>query len=188
LLKKTTSNLKESSYYRVDTDSLQKSTSSWVWWLTPVIPAALEAKIRKIEVQGHPGKIVQETPPTISKLTRVTWTGDVAQVVECLLCKCSNPSPRGKKKKSAYINRWPPMTSRGKSVPGALPVGTETLFFSQFTILPPEPLPHLLHYHLCREPLLFPNTLCSNSGVKAGVCVFVCAQFSNETVRVQGGS
>jgi hypothetical protein len=34
-------------------------------------------------VQGQPRQIVHETP--ISKIIRVKWTGDVAQVVECLL-------------------------------------------------------------------------------------------------------
>jgi hypothetical protein len=44
----------------------------------------------------------------ISKITRTKWTGDVAQVVVCLLCNCevlsSNPSLT-KKKKSHQTNR-----------------------------------------------------------------------------------
>jgi hypothetical protein len=40
---------------------------------------------------------------SISKITREEWTGGVAQVVECLLCKCkvlnSNPSPTKKKER-----------------------------------------------------------------------------------------
>jgi hypothetical protein len=32
------------------------------WWLTPVIPATWEADIRRIVVQGQPGKIVCKTP------------------------------------------------------------------------------------------------------------------------------
>jgi hypothetical protein len=46
-------------------------------WLTPIILATLEAKIRKIKVQGQSGQIVQETP--ISKITTTKWTGGVAQ-------------------------------------------------------------------------------------------------------------
>jgi hypothetical protein len=55
----------------------------------------------RIMVQGQHGQIVCETP--ISKITRAKWTGSVAQVIECLLCKCealsSNPSLTKKKKK-----------------------------------------------------------------------------------------
>jgi hypothetical protein len=32
------------------------------WWLTPVIPATWEDEIRKMEVQGQLGQIVQEIP------------------------------------------------------------------------------------------------------------------------------
>jgi hypothetical protein len=50
-------------------------------------------------VQGQPGKILFETPP----MSKIKWTGTVAQVVEQLLCKCealiSNPSSTKKKKK-----------------------------------------------------------------------------------------
>jgi hypothetical protein len=57
--------------------------------------ATWETEIRRITVQGHPRKIVCETP--ISKITRAKWTGDVAQAVELLLCNCktlsSNPTP-----------------------------------------------------------------------------------------------
>jgi hypothetical protein len=31
------------------------------WWLTPVIPATQEPKIRRITVRSHPGQIVLET-------------------------------------------------------------------------------------------------------------------------------
>jgi hypothetical protein len=34
-------------------------------------------------------QIVHETP--ISKITRAKWTGGVAQAVECLLCKHTQP-------------------------------------------------------------------------------------------------
>jgi hypothetical protein len=47
-----------------------------------------------------PKQIVHET--LISKITRAKWTGDVAQAVEHLLCKCEvlspNPSPIQKQK------------------------------------------------------------------------------------------
>jgi hypothetical protein len=47
-------------------------------------------------------QIVCKTP-SISKITRVEWTGVVAQAVEHLLCKCKalspNPSPNEKKKR-----------------------------------------------------------------------------------------
>jgi hypothetical protein len=32
------------------------------WWLRHVILATWEAEIRRIEVRGHPGKIVHEIP------------------------------------------------------------------------------------------------------------------------------
>jgi hypothetical protein len=45
-----------------------------------------------------PRQIAHETP--ISKITRAEWTGNMAQTVECLLCKIevlsSNPSPTKK--------------------------------------------------------------------------------------------
>jgi hypothetical protein len=59
--------------------SNKKQTRAWHRWLTPVILATWEAKIRTIEIQGQPRKIVQETP--ISKIARAKWTGDVAQMV-----------------------------------------------------------------------------------------------------------
>jgi hypothetical protein len=31
------------------------------WWLTPIILATQEAKVRKIAVQSQPGQIVRET-------------------------------------------------------------------------------------------------------------------------------
>jgi hypothetical protein len=50
----------------------------------------------RIVVQGQPGQIVHKTP-SISKIPRAKWTGSMAQVVECLLCKhealSSNSSP-----------------------------------------------------------------------------------------------
>jgi hypothetical protein len=52
----------------------------------------------RIRVPEQPREIVP-----IFKVARVKWTGRVAQVVECLLCKCkalsSNPTPTTKKKK-----------------------------------------------------------------------------------------
>jgi hypothetical protein len=62
-------------------------------WLTPVIPATWEAEIKRIVVQGQSRQIVQETPSP-------KWTGGMAQVVECQLCKwkalSSNPNPTKK--------------------------------------------------------------------------------------------
>jgi hypothetical protein len=51
----------------------------------PVILAAWEPEIGRITVEDQTGQIVVKTP--ISKITRAKWTGFVAQVVECLLCK-----------------------------------------------------------------------------------------------------
>jgi hypothetical protein len=53
--------------------------------LMTVILATWEAEIRRIVVQGQPRQIVQETPHL--QITTTKWTGSVAQVVECLLCK-----------------------------------------------------------------------------------------------------
>jgi hypothetical protein len=62
----------------------------------PIFLATWEAEIGRIVFGGQ-----HETP--ISKITRAKWTGDVAQTVECLLCKCkalcSKPSPTKKKKR-----------------------------------------------------------------------------------------
>jgi hypothetical protein len=58
----------------------------------PVILAVWEAEIWQSAVRGP-----------ISKITRAKWTGDVAQVVKCLLCKYeainSNPGTTKKKKR-----------------------------------------------------------------------------------------
>jgi hypothetical protein len=52
----------------------------------PVLLATWEAEIRK----------TNSLQDSISKITRAKWTGDVAQAVQCLLCKpealSSNPS------------------------------------------------------------------------------------------------
>jgi hypothetical protein len=76
----------------------------------PVILSTWKAEIKRIAVQGHPGK--QFVRP-ISKITREKWTGGVIQVVKCLLCKCevlsSNPSPTKMKKKrktEISISAW----------------------------------------------------------------------------------
>jgi hypothetical protein len=64
-------------------------------------PSTWEAEIKRAVVQDQPGQKVNETP--ISEITRAKWTGGVAQVVECMLCKhralSTNPSPTKKKKK-----------------------------------------------------------------------------------------
>jgi hypothetical protein len=65
------------------------------WWVTPIILATWEADIGRIVVGGQPEQILQETSTV--KITRAKWTGGMAPVVECLLCKhemlSSNPSP-----------------------------------------------------------------------------------------------
>jgi hypothetical protein len=62
-----------------------------------------EAEIGRMEVQGQPRQIVG-----ISEITRAKWTGDVAQALESLFCKCealsSNPSSTKKKKKKKKNN------------------------------------------------------------------------------------
>jgi hypothetical protein len=73
--------------------------------LMPINLATWEAEIRRIAVWGQAGQIVLERPSTPhSKITTTKWTGDVAQVVEHLLCKCkalnSNYNPTKKKFKS----------------------------------------------------------------------------------------
>jgi hypothetical protein len=64
-----------------------------------IILATWEAEIRRIEVQGWPGKMVHETASP--KVAREKWAGGVVQVVECLLCKhealSSNSSTTQKK-------------------------------------------------------------------------------------------
>jgi hypothetical protein len=59
-------------------------------------------------IQGQPRQIVHKTPN--SKVTRAKWTADVAQVVECLLCKfialSSNPGPTNKKRVSVILKRY----------------------------------------------------------------------------------
>jgi hypothetical protein len=79
-------------------------------WLTPVILATWETEIGRITVLGQQGQIAPETP--ISKITKATCAGGVAQAVEWLLCKCkalnSNPSPTKKNtetKKKMYLRR-----------------------------------------------------------------------------------
>jgi hypothetical protein len=69
--------------------------------LTPVIPAAQEAEIRRITVQSQPRANSSET---LSRRTlHEKRAGGAAQGVECLTSKCeslsSNPSAAKKKKK-----------------------------------------------------------------------------------------
>jgi hypothetical protein len=53
------------------------------WWLTSIILAAWEAEIKRIKVLGQPRQSSLD-----SKITRAKWSGGMAQVIECLLCKC----------------------------------------------------------------------------------------------------
>jgi hypothetical protein len=54
-------------------------------WLTPVIPAVWQVKIRRIMVQSQPWQILCET--CILQITRAKWTGAMGQALEHLLCK-----------------------------------------------------------------------------------------------------
>jgi hypothetical protein len=57
-------------------------------------------RIRRFKIQGQPW--ANSSQDLIFKTTRTNWTGDVAQVVECLLYKCkalsSTPVPQNKTK------------------------------------------------------------------------------------------
>jgi hypothetical protein len=70
------------------------------WWVTFVILATWKAEIRRIMVWDLPVETVHKT--LISKITKAKWTGSVAQLVECLLCKrealSSKPSLTDNKK------------------------------------------------------------------------------------------
>jgi hypothetical protein len=68
-------------------------------WLMSVFLATQEAEIRRIVVRSQPW--ANSSRDSISKkITRPKRTGDMAQVVECLLCKhdtlSSNPNPTKK--------------------------------------------------------------------------------------------
>jgi hypothetical protein len=80
-----------------------RETTSQVMIAHTVILATWEAEIGRNMVRGQPRKIVLGT--LISKITRATWAGGVAEVVECLLYMLkvlsSNPSPTKKKKGKA---------------------------------------------------------------------------------------
>jgi hypothetical protein len=69
----------------------------------------------KIKVRGQLGQRVSKT--SSPKITRAKWSRGMAQVVECLLCKCealsSNLKPTKKKKKPKNLGNqlkgfhWP---------------------------------------------------------------------------------
>jgi hypothetical protein len=84
------------------------------------IVATWEAEIRRITVQGQPKQIVYKTP--ISKITKLKWTGGVAQVVEYLLCKCKAPVPPKENKKNhiEYFASVQTQTSSSSSSSGAV--------------------------------------------------------------------
>jgi hypothetical protein len=66
----------------------------------PIILATWDAETRRITVQGQPGGIIRET-------SSPKWTGGVAQVVECLLCKPKilSSNPNSTKKKDTMAER-----------------------------------------------------------------------------------
>jgi hypothetical protein len=78
--------------------------------------ATWEAEIRRIMAEGQPWQMVCETPSP-------KWSGDIVQVMECLLCKhealSSNPSSTKKKSTkmtlecSSAVEQLP---SRGKAL------------------------------------------------------------------------
>jgi hypothetical protein len=74
---------------------------------TPVTLATFEVEIGRISGSNPAWANSSGTP--ISKITRATWTGGEAQVVESLLCKhqvlSSNPIPIKKKKKKEELSR-----------------------------------------------------------------------------------
>jgi hypothetical protein len=118
-------------------------------WFTTVILATWEAEIQRLVVRGQPRQRVWETP--ISKVTRTKWTGGMAQVVKCLLCKCETrmkpwvetPVTPKKKKKKQFPGLRPLLLSMSRN-----PYLLTTCFL--FFISRPgsmtfvwEPLPHV---------------------------------------------
>jgi hypothetical protein len=75
-----------------------------------VILATWEAEIERIEVRGQPAGSLQakSSQVSVSKITRAKWTGDVAQAVECLLCKSKAlSSEREREESRACSNSGP---------------------------------------------------------------------------------
>jgi hypothetical protein len=74
----------------------------------PVNITPWEAKIGRTAVPGQSRQKVHDTPQP-PKITTAKWTGGVAHVVECLLCKrealSSKPSPIKKKKKKSISKK-----------------------------------------------------------------------------------
>jgi hypothetical protein len=69
---------------------------AWRRWLTPVILATQEAKIRRITVRSQPGQIVHET------LSRKTLSQKIV-LVEWLKVKAPSSSPSTAKRKKKIV-------------------------------------------------------------------------------------
>jgi hypothetical protein len=81
----------------------RKETSKRSRWLTPVILAINEAKIRRITIRGQPWQIVQETP----SLKQPEQNALVAQVVDAYFASvkpCKSKSHQKKKKKNSKMD------------------------------------------------------------------------------------
>jgi hypothetical protein len=79
----------------------------------PVILATLGPEVGKIMVRDQLRQIVQRLHLSKKKIKAI-WTGGVAQVIECLLCKYkalrSNPSPTKKRRKNGARKTRHPYT------------------------------------------------------------------------------
>jgi hypothetical protein len=90
------------------------NSKSWVWWSTPV-PATTGSINKSDHSPGWP----REKTETLSKITRVKWTGSMAQAVELLSSNpsttCTHKRLKSIKKKNNerdFENRKPPDLSR----------------------------------------------------------------------------
>jgi hypothetical protein len=76
---------------------IKKDVRAGCWWLTPVILAAQEADIRRIEVRSQPGQVVLET------LSQKPHHQEELAVWLKVKALSSNPSPT-KKKDARYLH------------------------------------------------------------------------------------
>jgi hypothetical protein len=88
--------------------------------LMPIILATWKAEIVRIKVEGQPRQTVHKTP--ISKITTAKWTGDMAQMLECLFCKCKPVSSNLCSTNKIYaLPRFPSLCDQEKPKPKLLP-------------------------------------------------------------------